>query len=89
MATGILLALAAALLFGYTQALQNELLLAGVTTIPRQFVSMLPYVVTIVAVAGFVGRVRPPRPRARFMRRKRIEIYDLGFTIYEVCSFVL
>ncbi|MEZ4869849.1 MAG: ABC transporter permease [Caldilineaceae bacterium] len=53
-------ALAASLLFGYTQALQNELLLAGVTTVPRQFVSMLPYVVTIVAVSGFVGRVRPP-----------------------------
>ena len=53
-------ALGASLLFGYTQALQNELLLAGVTTIPRQFVSMLPYVVTIVAVSGFVGRVRPP-----------------------------
>ena len=53
-------ALGAAFLFGYTQALQNELLLAGVTTIPRQFVSMLPYVVTIVAVAGLVGRVRPP-----------------------------
>lgn len=53
-------ALAAALLFGYTQALQNELLLAGVTTVPRQFVSMIPYVVTIVAVAGLVGRVRPP-----------------------------
>lgn len=53
-------ALAAAVLFGYTQALQNELLLAGVVTIPRQFVSMIPYVVTIVAVAGFVGRVRPP-----------------------------
>jgi len=53
-------ALGASLLFGYTQALQNELLLAGVTTVPRQFVSMLPYVVTIVAVSGFVGRVRPP-----------------------------
>lgn len=53
-------ALGASLLFGYTQALQNELLLAGITTIPRQFVSMLPYVVTIVAVSGFVGRVRPP-----------------------------
>jgi simple sugar transport system permease protein len=53
-------ALAAALLFGYTQALQNELLLAGVTTLPRQFISMLPYVVTIIAVAGLVGRVRPP-----------------------------
>jgi ABC-type uncharacterized transport system permease subunit len=53
-------ALGAATLFGYTQALQNELLLAGVTTMPRQFISMLPYVVTIIAVSGFVGRVRPP-----------------------------
>lgn len=53
-------AAAAAILFGYTQALQNELLLAGVTTVPRQFVSMIPYIVTIVAVSGFVGRVRPP-----------------------------
>ena len=53
-------AMGASLLFGYTQALQNELLLAGVTTVPRQFVSMIPYIVTIVAVSGFVGRVRPP-----------------------------
>ena len=53
-------ALGASALFGYTQALQNELLLAGVTNIPRQFISMLPYVVTIIAVSGFVGRVRPP-----------------------------
>jgi len=53
-------ALAAAALFGYTQALQNELLLAGFTNLPRQFIAMLPYVVTIVAVSGFVGRVRPP-----------------------------
>lgn len=53
-------ALGAATLFGYTQALQNELLLAGVTGVPRQFISMLPYLVTIIAVSGFVGRVRPP-----------------------------
>jgi simple sugar transport system permease protein len=53
-------AFGAALLFGYTQALQNELLLAGVTRVPRHFISMLPYVVTIVVVAGFVGRTRPP-----------------------------
>lgn len=53
-------ALGAAILFGYTQALQNELLLAGVRLVPRQFVSMLPYLVTIIAVSGFVGRVRPP-----------------------------
>jgi ABC-type uncharacterized transport system permease subunit len=53
-------ALGAATLFGYTQALQNELLLAGVTNVPRQFISMLPYAITIIAVTGFVGRVRPP-----------------------------
>lgn len=53
-------AFAAAILFGYTQALQNELLLAGILDIPRHFISMLPYVVTIVVVAGFVGRSRPP-----------------------------
>ena len=59
-------ALGASLLFGYTQALQNEILLArnnlpdSIANIPRQFVSMLPYVVTIIAVSGFVGRVRPP-----------------------------
>jgi len=53
-------AMGASLLFGYTQALQNELLLAGVVTIPRQFVSMIPYVVTIIAVSGLVGRVRAP-----------------------------
>jgi simple sugar transport system permease protein len=53
-------AMGASILFGYTQALQNELLLAGVTTVPRQFVSMIPYVVTIIAVSGFVGRVRAP-----------------------------
>jgi len=53
-------ALGAAILFGYTQALQNELLLAGVTIVPRQFISMLPYIITIIAVSGFVGRVRAP-----------------------------
>lgn len=63
-------ALSASLLFGYTQALQNELLLAGINSfilpgigtinVPRQFISMIPYIVTIVAVSGLVGRVRPP-----------------------------
>jgi len=53
-------ALAASLLFGYTQALQNELLLSGVTIVPRHFIGMLPYVTTIVVLAGFVGRTRPP-----------------------------
>jgi ABC-type uncharacterized transport system permease subunit len=50
----------ACLLFGYTQALQNELLLAGITAVPRAFISMIPYVTTLVVLAGFVGRARPP-----------------------------
>ena len=53
-------AFGASVLFGYTQALQNELLLAGVTTVPRHFISMLPYVTTLVVLAGFVGAARVP-----------------------------
>jgi len=51
-------AFGASLLFGYTIGLQNTL--QELVPIPRQFVSMLPYIVTIVAVSGLVGRVRPP-----------------------------
>lgn len=53
-------AFGACLLFGYTQALQNELLLAGITVVPRAFIAMIPYITTLVVLAGFVGRARPP-----------------------------
>ncbi|MCY3660719.1 MAG: ABC transporter permease [Caldilineaceae bacterium] len=53
-------ALGASLLFGYAQAVQNELLLAQVTVLPRHFVSMIPYLVTVIAVSGLAGRVRAP-----------------------------
>jgi simple sugar transport system permease protein len=33
--------------------------------LPEQFIRMIPYVVTIVAIAGFVGRVRPPAAAGR------------------------
>jgi ABC-type uncharacterized transport system permease subunit len=49
----------AALLFGFTQALANALGSIG-SAIPQEFLSMLPYAATIVAVAGLVGRVRAP-----------------------------
>ena len=52
-------ALIAALLFGFTDNLQNALGVVGVD-VPSQFMLMAPYLVTIVAVAGLVGRVRPP-----------------------------
>jgi simple sugar transport system permease protein len=49
----------AALLFGFTDQLQGYLALIG-SSVPSEFLAMLPYAVTIVAVAGLVGRVRAP-----------------------------
>jgi len=53
-------ALGASTLFGYAQALQNQLLLSGITRVPRFFISMLPYVTTIVVLVSVVGRTRAP-----------------------------
>ena len=52
-------ALLAALLFGFATNLQYVLSLLG-TAVPNQFLAMLPYVVTIFAVAGVVGKSRAP-----------------------------
>lgn len=49
----------AALFFGFFNALTS--FLSGISSpIPGSFLSMLPYLATIVAVAGLVGRVRAP-----------------------------
>ena len=50
---------AAALLFGFTTALAPILESINVP-INTQLIQMLPYLATIVAVAGLVGRVRAP-----------------------------
>lgn len=52
-------ALKGALLFGFAMALQNQLQLFGIN-FPHQLVAMLPYILTIVVLAGFVGRVQGP-----------------------------
>ncbi|MGH9074593.1 MAG: ABC transporter permease, partial [Acidimicrobiales bacterium] len=52
-------ALLAALLFGFSDALQNILGILG-SPIPSEFLLMTPYVVTVLAVAGLVGKVRAP-----------------------------
>ncbi len=49
----------AALLFGFATNLQNLLSVLR-TPIPSEFMLMLPYVVTIIAVAGFAGQIRGP-----------------------------
>jgi simple sugar transport system permease protein len=49
----------AGLLFGFASNLQNVLSVVG-SPVPSQFMLMIPYVVTLLAVAGLVGRSRPP-----------------------------
>ncbi|MET3566323.1 nucleoside ABC transporter membrane protein [Leifsonia sp. 98AMF] len=49
----------AALLFGFATNLQNVLSTIG-SPVPSEFMLMLPYVVTILAVAGLVGISRAP-----------------------------
>ena len=51
----------AALLFGFATALQTQLQFGGQINIPHQFIGMLPYVLTILVLAGFVGRSRDPK----------------------------
>jgi simple sugar transport system permease protein len=52
-------ALMAALVFGFTDSLQQKLALLQ-TPIPSEFLAMAPYIATIVVVAGLIGRARPP-----------------------------
>ena len=52
-------AAAACLLFGLAEALQIALQAAGVG-VPGWAVQMLPYVLTMVTLAGFIGRATPP-----------------------------
>jgi len=53
-----------ALLFGFCDALQNQLQIDGTQVlgqaIPTPFLLMVPYLVTIVVLAGFIGRAIPP-----------------------------
>jgi simple sugar transport system permease protein len=57
--------LLACLLFGFTEAvsiqMQGVFKLPSGDDIPVQFIQMVPYVLTIVVLAGFIGSSRPPR----------------------------
>ena len=56
----------AAFLFGFAQAIPLRLDDAPIiSALPPQFINMIPYVVTIVAIAGFVAKVRPPAAAGR------------------------
>ena len=52
-------ALGAALVFGFAEEFQSRLAALG-SPIPSEFLLMAPYLVTLVVVAGLIGRARPP-----------------------------
>ena len=54
---------AACLLFAAAETLQIQL--QGASGIPSQFIGMIPYVLTIVALAGLVGRAVAPAALGR------------------------
>jgi simple sugar transport system permease protein len=56
-------ALGACLLFGFLEAVGNRFpnIDLGLVVLPAQFMQALPYILTVVILAGFVGKAIPPR----------------------------
>lgn len=65
----------ACLFFGFTEAMtiqmQGVVKLPSGDDIPVQFIQMVPYVLTVVVLAGFIGRSRPPRALGRAYEKER------------------
>jgi ABC-type uncharacterized transport system permease subunit len=62
----------ACLLFGFADAVQIRLqgvALFGNYKMPVEFIQVLPYLVTILVLAGFVGHARPPKALGTVFRR--------------------
>ena len=62
----------ACLFFGFTEAVQirsQGVVLWGTNPVPVQFIQILPYLVTILVLAGFVGRSRAPKALGTPFRR--------------------
>jgi simple sugar transport system permease protein len=52
-------AFAASLVFGFADSLQVKMQILRIP-IPTEFLQMAPYIVTMIVLAGVVGRVHPP-----------------------------
>lgn len=67
--------LLACLFFGLTEAvtiqMQGVVKLPSGEDIPVQFIQMVPYVLTIIVLAGLIGQSRPPRALGRAYEKER------------------
>ena len=65
----------ACLFFGFTEAMtiqmQGVVKLPSGDDIPVQFIQMVPYVLTIIVLAGFIGHSRPPSALGRAYEKER------------------
>ncbi|HVM71917.1 MAG TPA: ABC transporter permease [Anaerolineales bacterium] len=52
-------ALGSSLIFGFADSLQVKMQILNIP-VPTEFLQMAPYIVTIIVLAGLVGRVHPP-----------------------------
>lgn len=67
-------ALFACLLFGFLDAAATRLqgvILPGIGEVPVQLVQALPYVLTVILLAGFIGRALPPKALGRAYVKER------------------
>ena len=67
-------ALFACLLFGFLDAAATRLqgvILPGIGEVPVQLVQALPYVLTVILLAGFIGRATPPKALGRAYVKER------------------
>jgi general nucleoside transport system permease protein len=59
----------ACLLFGFAEAVSIQM--QGVSQVPVQFIQIVPYVLTVVVLAGFIGQSRAPRALGIPYQKKR------------------
>lgn len=67
-------ALGACLLFGLLEAVgirYQAITLPGLGVVPVQFMQALPYILTVVILAGFVGKAIPPKAGGRSYAKER------------------
>ena len=53
-------AIFASLLFAFGQVVADQMKASGVG-VPQQFLTMIPYILTLLALVGFVGKAKAPK----------------------------